>query len=179
MRPILRGGVLVVSVLLASAFVTRASAGGGSDPVFFVVTKSQNDNQVHYAMHLDADCRPVGDAPAFAYWHMLERGPSVYEALLPREQGVYGIARQTRRDTPEGPEVIVTVAALPKRPLVVRPTKGADGKCRIAAYTTIAQIERATLRQVHAVLSWPFGVRYLQLIGRAPDGRAIEEKAAP
>lgn len=179
MRPILRAGLLLTVMLVASTLASFAAASGKTAPVFFVITKSQNENQVHYAMHLDAECRPVGDGPVFAYWHMIERGPTVYEQLLAREQGVYGISRQTRRDAPEGPEVVVTIAALPKRPLVVRPTKGADGKCRIAAYTTLAGVERATIQQVHAVLAWPFGVRYLQLLGRAPDGRAIEEKATP
>jgi hypothetical protein len=144
--------------------------------VFLVVSKSQNRNQVHYAMRVDGECRPSGALPAFAFWHMLERGRGVYEGLLSREQGAYGISAQTPRAEAD---VTIRIAALPKRPLMVRTTKTAAGGCRAEAFTTIAGVEGARLEQVHAELAWPFGVRYLLLIGQAPDGRALQEKASP
>ncbi len=40
----------------------------------FSIAKSENKNQVQYVVRLDAHCAPVGPAPVFAYWRMLEKG---------------------------------------------------------------------------------------------------------
>jgi hypothetical protein len=47
-----------------------------------------------YAIHLDSQCVPVGDAPVYAFWHMQEKGPAVIEPLLSRVERAYGIASQ-------------------------------------------------------------------------------------
>ena len=60
----------------------------------FYVAKSENRNQVHYGVHLDASCSPVGTAPVFPYWRMLEHGPLAAEPLLQREVDAYGVAEQ-------------------------------------------------------------------------------------
>lgn len=163
---------LVAGSLFVVATTPSAAASGRRDPVFLVVSKSENKNQVHYGIRVDAECRPSGTLPAFAFWRMFERGGEVVEGLLAREQGVYGISTQSKRtDT----EVALRVSALPKRPLVVRPEKTAGGECRAGAFTTIAGVEGARLDRVHVELAWPFGVRHLVLLGRAPDGRALRE----
>src|SRR5580692_8073537 len=72
---------------------------GESAPLFFV-SKSENKNQVSYAVRLDAECRPTGAAPVFAYWRMLERSPVVVEPLLALEEMAYGVGPQ--HATPSG-----------------------------------------------------------------------------
>ena len=69
---------------MAMAVVVGVSAGGtaqaqgvsfGPNDVqsVFHVSKSQNRNQVHYALRLDQQCRPVGKAPVYGYWKKLEK----------------------------------------------------------------------------------------------------------
>ena len=55
----------------------------------FTIGKSQNKNQVQYAIRVDGQCVPVPGAPVFAYWRMLELGPTRLEPLLACEQDAY------------------------------------------------------------------------------------------
>jgi hypothetical protein len=170
--------------LFTLAVVPDAARGDGSAgsgrrrdiaSVFFVA-KSENRNQVHYGLHLDAACAPVGVTPVYAYWRMLEKGPLATEPLLAREVGAYGFADQRvlQRDENAG-RVSLTLRALPARPIVV--ASRLDGeRCLASATTTIAGTP-AWLTSVYAKISWPFGVDYLTVSGRAlVDGRELRER---
>jgi hypothetical protein len=144
----------------------------------FFVAKSQNKNQVHYGIHLDEACVPVGAAPVFAYWRMLERGPSATEPLLAREARAYGFADQRviARDE-HGGRVRVTLAALPARPILVQSWLG-SATCVASATMPITGVP-ATLASVFVQLRWPLGVDHLLISGRAlADGRVLREKVA-
>jgi hypothetical protein len=149
-------------------------------PSVFFIAKSENKNQVHYGVHLDASCAPLGRAPVFAYWRMLEHGPRATEPLLEREIGAYGFADQrvlTRE--PHGGRVEVRLRALPGRPIVIDTTAGEGGSCVATATTTIGGVP-ASLASVYAKLGWPFGVDYLVLSGRGlADGRELRERIRP
>ena len=142
----------------------------------FSISKSENKNQVQYAIRVDDSCAPVGRAPVFAYWRMLERGPTQYEQLLPREEKAYGIASQlvaSRSDS--GGDVHLTLNALPGRPIDVQTVRSDDG-CRGYSTTAIGGAP-AHLFNVHARLKWPFGVDYLLLQGWTLDGaKVVQEK---
>lgn len=62
-------------------------------PVNSVVhlSKNTNNNQVHYGVDVDADCRPATRRPVNVYWLMLENGPEVLEGLRLWEQPGYGV----------------------------------------------------------------------------------------
>jgi hypothetical protein len=171
-------GLVLAAVALVAQIAGGDPAGGAVSSVFFVA-KSENRNQVHYGVRLDADCVPAGPQPVFAYWRMLEQGPRATEPLLSREQGAYGIAEQRVLDRrPDGGRVLVRLGALPDRPIAVE-TSRSEGACRADATTVIGGTP-ASLTRVFAQLRWPFGVDYLELTGRSlSDGRPVRERLAP
>jgi hypothetical protein len=169
---------------LAVAAVTLLARAGGAEvgrdvASVFLIAKSENRNEVHYGIRLDAGCAPVGPAPVFAYWRMLEHGPLATEPLLPREVDAYGFADQRVVERgAEGGRVAIRLHALPGRPIVVE-TRPHAGVCEATATTRIDG-GPATLQRVFAQLKWPFGIDHLLLSGRSlADGRPVEERIAP
>ncbi|HEX4473716.1 MAG TPA: DUF4833 domain-containing protein, partial [Polyangiaceae bacterium] len=77
--------------LFLTPFAARAAAGtaGGSDVSLFTIAKSENKNEVEYAVHVDKQCAPISGTPVFAYWRMLELGPTKVAPILPREVSAY------------------------------------------------------------------------------------------
>jgi hypothetical protein len=162
------------------------SAGAPGEPLhfgphdftsLFSISKSENKNEVVFAIHLDAQCAPVGDAPVFSFWRMNEKGPAVIEPLLGREERAYGIGRQRvlARES-EGGKVEVTLRALASRPIVVE-TKAGEGRCQAWSTLPIAG-EGAYLYNVYVKLK-ELGVDYLLLSGWAADrSRVIHETVA-
>jgi len=139
----------------------------------FTIGKSQNKNQVQYAIHVDGQCVPVTDAPVFAYWRMLELGLNRVEPLLPRELMAYGLASQsvTARGA-DGGKVRLVLEALRDRAIVVTTLRSANGACR--AYATVAiSGSPAHLFDVYVKLTWRLSVEYLLLRGWSTDGRRI------
>jgi hypothetical protein len=155
---------------------TPPAAARREVPSVFFVAKSENRNQVHYGVALDADCAPLGDAPVFAYWRMRERGPLATEPLLSREVPAYGIASQHVVERgPTGGRVVLTLNAVPNRAIAID-TRTASGECTATARATIAGVG-AALSSVYVQLRWPFGVDYLMLYGRSDaDGRSVQER---
>jgi len=155
----------------------RAEHGRRVDSVFFIA-KSENRNQVHYGIWLDDACAPRGDAPVFAYWRMFERGPLASEPLLAREVPAYGVAEQrvlVRGD--DGGSVLVTLHALPERPILFEARRSGDS-CVATARATIGGAT-AWLTSVFVQLRWPWGVAYMDLSGRGgADGRPVRERVA-
>jgi Domain of unknown function (DUF4833) len=141
----------------------------------FHVAKSENRNQVHYGVHLDASCAPVGPEPVFAYWRMLEHGPSATEPLLPREVGAYGLSEQRVLDrSNDGGRLSLRLRALPARTVVVQTARRGEG-CVATATAVIGGVQ-ANLDSVFVQLKWPFGVAHLVLSGHAlADGRPVRE----
>lgn len=137
------------------------------------VAKSENKNQVHYAVALDERCMPVGPSPVYGYWQMHERGPSVVEPILDREQRAYGIASQSV----SGNRVSVRLRALSDRPVVFETSRNGDG----CAARAIAPIDgkMARLANVYVKLGFPFRVQYMLVQGVGlDDGQARREQVA-
>ena len=137
------------------------------------VSKSENKNQVHYGIHLDAACKPAGAAPVYAYWRMLEKGPDAIEPLLSREQRAYGIGRQEVR----GDAVLVTLRGLPARPITIRVRREPNGGCAATAETTIGGL-RARLFDVHLFLGF-LHVKAVLLTGWNAAGQIVRERLDP
>ena len=138
------------------------------------VAKSENRNQVHYALDLDARCAPASPAPLRPYRRMRERGDAATEPLLSRERRAYGIKAQRV----EGTRVVARLFALPDRELVIEPWRGPRG-CEARVVTSIGRA-RARLDSVYVKLGFPFRVEYLLLQGNAlDDGRAVRERLTP
>ncbi len=159
----------VTALGIASLARAGAPVVGPHDVVsLFSITKSQNKNEVVFGIHLDEHCAPVGDAPIFEFWRMLEGGPVRVEPLLDREQAAYGIQSQAvLARSSGGGRVQLTLKALPARPIVIETARVAQ-TCKGWSVVPIAGTP-AYLYDVHAKLSWPFGIDYLLVSGWSAD----------
>jgi len=170
--------LLVIGALVATPAAGAAEAGPSELPSAFFISKSDNHNQVHYAVAVDANCLPAGVAPVRPYWRMLEQGPGLTAPLLEREQQVYGIATQTVTRSAASGSITLALRALPQRPLTIVTRKDSTGTCRAAVYTVI-QSQRARLYAIHVVLGW-IGVDSLIIKGWArSDGHVLRETIEP
>jgi hypothetical protein len=156
-----------------AAMLLAGSTSAGEIPSAFFISKTQNKNQVHFAVRVDDACAPMGPAPVHAYWRMLERGPRVTEPLLDKEQRAYGIERQTM----DGRFVRITLRAVPSRPITIQTWRAADGTCASSSAMTISGFS-ARLFNVHVALK-AFGVDYLLLTGWRDDGAVVRERVDP
>jgi hypothetical protein len=160
------------ALMLALTVHTGPSTGDREIASAFLVSKTENRNQVHYAVRVDVACRPTTSAPVHPYWVMLEKGPRVTEPLLEREQAAYGIHRQQV----DGSSVRISIRALPSRDIVVQTWQAPDGQCLSAAVTTIAGV-RARLFNVHVVIaSLGLGIDSVVLTGWRDDGVVVRER---
>jgi hypothetical protein len=167
-----------IALVLAIALPARSEPlrfGPHDFTSLFSISKSENKNEVVYAIHLDAQCAPVGDAPVFAFWRMNEKGPAVIEPLLSREEAAYGIGHQriVRRGG-DGGQVVVTLRALAARPIVID-TKPTEGRCQAWSTLTVAG-EPSYLYNVYVKLK-TLGVDYLLLSAWTLDrSRVVHER---
>ncbi len=174
----LRAALLsVVAVLATLANEATADAPPRTGALLlFSIAKSENKNQVQYAILTDPACAPVGAAPVSAYWRMLEQGPHATGPLLSREVPAYGLASQSVASRgASGGSVRVLLNALPGRPVTIATSRGSDGACRASATLPIAGTP-ARLSNVYVKLAWN-GVDYLLLRGWSIEGsRLVTEK---
>jgi hypothetical protein len=142
----------------------------------FHIAKSENRNQVHYGVQVDAACRPVGAQPVYSYWREFKRGPEVTSRLLDLEQPAYGLSEPRYvRDTASGGQIRISLRALPRRPLIIDVFRSA-GHC--AARTVIAiDQQAAVLTSIYVDIGFLFSVNYALVQGiRVADGRLVQEK---
>jgi hypothetical protein len=142
----------------------------------FHIAKSENKNQVHYAVKVDAACKPVGERPVYGYWRELERGPKVTSPLLDHEQRAYGVnePRSIKR-LASSAEILVSLRAFPERPLIIQVFQ-AESRC-VARTVTQIQKQSALLQSIYIDLGFLFSVNYALLTGvRVQDGQRVQEK---
>ncbi len=170
----------LLSILGAFSVVLAAATAHADTLVFgphdvtslFTISKSENRNEVVFAIHLNEKCEPVGNAPVLAFWRMHELGPNVVQPLLTREQGAYGIAAQAvvLRDG-SGGKVRMMLQALPKRPIVIETRRGKTA-CDAWVTTSIAGEPNALLYNAYVKLGL-FGPKSILLSGWADDRKRV------
>lgn len=144
----------------------------------FHVEKSENKNEVHYAVRLDAACRPQGKRPVFAYWQRYRKTGRINDPLVGAGTRVYGASdEQTVTANPiTGGRVSMYVKALKRLTVDLRIEKVKD-LCQVTPTVSING-ERARLS--HAFLQLGrFGitVKYVDVVGmRERDGQRITER---
>jgi hypothetical protein len=164
-------GFMLVTMLVLTSPAARADRT--IDSALFV-SKSENKNQVHYAVRVDDSCSPLPHDPVYAYWRMYERSATATEPLLDRERVAYGITRQEVH----GDMVRITLAALPTRPITIHVARTESGACAVSAETNIAG-QPARLFNVHVALGF-LHVDHLVVTGWSePDGRVVRERITP
>lgn len=168
MKPIKCGITLCIMSLFV---VNEASAYDMVTVDSFFISKSENKNQVHYAVQINKECQLRTASPVYAYWDMKEKGYRVFEYLLPREIGAYGIFQQTFISWNK---IKIVLNAFPQKPIIIHTFSSSNG-CITESYTDIAGVP-AKLKNVHAILAWPFGIKRLTMYGiKISDGTPIEE----
>jgi hypothetical protein len=142
----------------------------------FFIAKSENKNQVHYAIKVDDHCRPVGTAPLYGYWREQERGPRATSPLLKHEQSAYGLTDpRWIRARGQGGELRIGLRGFPDRPLTID-TYVSETQCRARARTTIAG-QDAVLSSIFVQIGFLFSVEYVLLRGtRLADGKPVQER---
>lgn len=163
--------------LSAPAFGSDFPFGSNDVPSVFRIEKSENANQVHYGLRLDSRCRPIGDEPVVAYWHMLEKGHGVFEPLLRREEKVYGVGRQNVETNGEGSTIELYLRSLEDRPLRIH-VRSTDEGCTAFALTDVAgapaRVERIFVK------TRLVRIGYVEVSGfRISDGGSVRERFRP
>lgn len=159
---------LVVGVLGLAALPSVAHADPKFGPndirTLFAIKKSENKNEIHYGIHLDESCQPVGDEPLFAYWQELEQGPNVVLDLNIFDKKAYGIKGQwVQKRTPEESKLLMSLKATPDRGIAIT-TKKKDGHCVAETVATINK-ESAILEQVFVHIAGFLSVDWIELRG--------------
>jgi hypothetical protein len=178
LRALLCLGAIAFALLPAGPADAQAVRFGPNDlRSTFHVAKSENQNQVHYAVRLDAECRPVGKRPVFAYWQRLRSGKRVDGELDGLGSTVYGASDDQKVALkPSGGNIQMHVKALKKVRITIELEKVAQG-CKGVAYTTILG-QRARLSHAFLQLG-ALGVlpKYVDVVGfRVSDGKRIAER---
>lgn len=143
----------------------------------FHVAKSENQNQVHYALRLDASCRPSSTTPVFAYWRRLRHGERFDEPLEGPGVRLYGASSEQKvQQRATGGRVDMYVRALRRLPIVILVVKNAHG-CEATAHVTLRG-ESVHLSYAFVQLrSLGLGVKYVEVVGRRErDGSYIRER---
>ncbi len=142
----------------------------------FHIEKSENRNQVHYAVRVDATCRPVGPHPVYGYWREFEHGPRVVSPLLDQEQPAYGLSEPRAIALGDaGGQIRISLRGFPDRPLTIE-TFRAGAACGARAITTIAK-QPAELTSIYVEIGFLFSVEYAIVRGvRLSDGMPVQEK---
>jgi len=165
----------VVGMLLALPTAGQAAqtTQGASDVSLFTISKSENRNQVQYVVRVDEHCTPLTDAPVWAYWRMIELGPTRTAPVLGREQPAYGAAGEwVLERSPEGGKIRLVLRAMPSRPIEVETGRSPAGNC-IATSTATISGGPAHIFGVYVKLKWPIGVDYLLIQGWSLDGTHV------
>lgn len=171
-------GVAVLAAAGASYVPAEAAPKLESMPVtsVFHIEKSENRNQVHYAVRVDARCRPVGTLPVYGYWRDLEDGPKAISPLLAHQQAAYGLEPPLSiKRTDDSGEIRIRMRGFPDRTLLIM-TFREGAACRARAFATI-KAKPALLTSIYVEISPLFSVDYVILRGvGAADGKPVEEK---
>ena len=138
----------------------------------FHVAKSENQNQVHYGLRLDAACRPVGKRPVFAYWSRYRATGRVDAPLEGLGTRFYGASDEQKVQVGStGGSVRMYVKAL-DRVLVDIAIARTDKGC-VAVPTTKIQGEPASLTRAYLQLGrFGLSVKYVDLLGTRVRDRA-------
>lgn len=163
-----------VAAVAAGATGWPAPAGAASPDSVFHIDRNKNRNQVHYGVHVDERCRPVGEEPVYNYWLRREEDPPVVRPLKYFQQAAYGFQKQNIES--DG-RIEVRLRALPDRQLVIR-IASVGGGCKAETFMTIggkqAYLDKVFVFAEEGILLPT--VRYIELFGRGNDGLAVYEK---
>ena len=158
----------VIFAIAALAACATTAAAEPPDSVFHI-DRNKNRNQVHYGVHLDDHCHPVGSEPMYNYWLRREESPPEVKDLSFFQQTAYGFQKQ---EIEADGRIEVRLRAIPERLIVVRVTS-VRGACKAETFMTIdgkqAYLDKVFVFAEEGVLLPT--VRYIELTATARDVR--------
>jgi hypothetical protein len=164
----------VLSLVGLAAWGEAVHFGPNDVKTVFAIGKSDDHNQVQYALRLTKECRPAGKEPVFGYWREYDN----HERLLPMswlDSFAYSIGSQVVRPT----GVTMAIKTAPNREIDIEVSRDADGSCAARPFVTING-KRARLSLIFLMLSGPFSVSWVEIRGTAVDsGEPIVERVHP
>ena len=144
------------------------------DSVIFL-TKNTNNNQVHYGVNVDEQCRPTAKDSVYAYWRMLEEGPKERDRLMFWEQPGYGVRQpeKVNLDTDSGSLALV-IRGVPDHKIRLE-TFTSESGCSARAFTSISG-EEALLERIDIHVSGWADVHKVEIHGiSVSSGLAVSE----
>jgi hypothetical protein len=171
--------LLVIPTLAARAAADGVSFGPHDVRSVFHVAKSENGNQVHYALRLSDTCQPLGKQPAFAYWRRARTKGFIEAPLEGMGRFVYGASDdQVVESGPDGTRVRFYVKALERVSIEVHVQKGPSG-CTTSTTTTLSG-KRIRLSYAFVQLGGlGLRVKYVDVVGYGADGVRVTERMRP
>lgn len=177
MIPVTARLAIVAALVLVpgAAFADQVQLGPWDVRSAFHIAKSENKNEVHFAIRLDEQCRLVGDEPVVAYWRDREVSEVETSELLFIERPAYDVGK-VKVVSPR--HVRFVLRAIPQRAVDLEVVKADDGRCVARAIAKIGG-EAARLRRIFVELSG-WSVDYLTIRAeRLRDGVLLEERVVP
>ncbi len=167
--------VALLALVSAQARAHEPVRFGSNDvKIVFAIGKSDDHNQVQYALRLTPDCLPATKAPVFGYWRLYDD----HERLLPMswlDSIAYGIGSQAVKSS----EVTMTIKTAPDRVISIEVGRDADGRCSARPYVSILG-HRARLSLIFLKLSGPLSVSWVEIRGTSVDtGEPVVERVLP
>lgn len=160
---------LAVAPLIASADMELEA--GKDLGALFVITKSENKNEVHYDLQLGKDCSFASEDPIHAYWRDLEISETATSELTIIERSGYGVGKVRQVGAHR---LRFALRALPSREIEVQVQKTPTGRCMARAVTVIGGAP-AKLASIHLELSGWSVVRAIVRGDRLGDGARVNE----
>lgn len=174
MRRLLLGVTAVLFVATAARAASAPSFGPNDVRTLFLIAKSDDRDEVHYGIHLDKDCLPVGAEPVFAYWQQIEQGPNVVEELNALDRTVYGIDRQNvAKRALDDSVVTMAINAASDRTVTIG-VRRQNGAC-VAEPMGLISGTRAQLERIFVHIAGFLRVDWVEIRGSA-NGRVIVER---
>jgi hypothetical protein len=144
------------------------------DSIIFL-TKNTNNNQVHYGVNVDKQCRPTAKGSVYAYWRMLEEGPKERDKLMFWEQPGYGVRQpeKVNLDSDSG-SLSLIIRGVPDHRIRLE-TFTTDFGCGARAFTSISG-EEALLERIDINVSGWADVHKVEIHGvSVSSGLAVSE----
>ena len=158
-----------LAAVLVPLLALGASVQFGPNDVatVFAIGKSDDGNEVQYAVRLDDTCALVGKEPVFGYWRLHDEGPGVTKTMSFMDQFGYGISSQ--KVASDRQSVTIQLKTASGHPIDIH-TRREGGRCVATPLATIGG-ERAELQRIFLQLSGPLSVAWVSISGVSLTGR--------
>ncbi len=172
-------------IFLTPFFIIDSEEPDPKDPnsyYLFHIKRSRNKNEVHYAIRLDKECKPISKEPAFVYWLNLEDRHGQTYPIKWHERPGFAIEDQ-RIIKPD--LVQMTLKALPEKNINIEISKNskknAKRKCK-AIPRLIIKGKKTIFKEVYVFAIPRFFipiVQWVDIFGILPSGKIIKERVIP